>query len=91
MDYDANVYLAVTLSPSSPHLNDPTTLASVHPAIALVGQMGTMRDVQLYSVPKQDWAGVGNDVLRSLKNCEGVGRVDVQELKTRVKRGGDEF
>jgi hypothetical protein len=90
-NYDLNTYLAVTLSPSSPFLQQPAALAQVHPAVAHVGQVGQMEDVQLFSVAKFEWERASGDVLNKLENSEGVRRVDVQELAQRTKRGVDEL
>ncbi|KAJ6621803.1 hypothetical protein B0H10DRAFT_2015828 [Mycena sp. CBHHK59/15] len=90
LNYAANTYLAVTLPASSSYLQAPASLGLVHPAIAHVGQVGGMPDVQLLSISKQEWEveAVREQILVSLKD---VGRVDVQEPKQRAKRGGDEL
>jgi hypothetical protein len=87
LNHDLNTYLAVTISPSSPHYNAPRQLAELaHPSIVHVGQVGAMEDVQLFSVPNLEWDRVSKDVIDSLSKLEGVGRVDVQKLETRAKR-----
>lgn len=91
LNHSVNTYLAVTLLPSSPYITSPAALASVHPALAHVGQVGSMVDVQLVSVPNFEWEKAREDVMGSLKNAEGVGRVDLQEPIQRVKKGGDEL
>lgn len=91
LNYDLNTYLAVTIPASSPFFQHPAALAQVHPAVAHVGQVGEMQDVQLFSVAKFEWEKVGADVLRKLGKSEGVGRVDVQEPEQRVRRGVDEL
>ena len=91
LNYEANTYLAVTLSPGSTYFQDPATLAAVHPSISHVGQVGPLQDVQLVSVPKRDWDGVKEEVLQSLMGSGGIGRVDVQVAQQRAKRGGDEL
>jgi hypothetical protein len=91
LDRSANTYLAVSLSPSSPYLQDPSALSGAHPALTHVGQMGQMRDVQILSVPIQDWNNAQHDVLRSLNAQEGIIRVDVQVLRERTKRGEEEL
>ncbi|OCH86202.1 hypothetical protein OBBRIDRAFT_738453 [Obba rivulosa] len=89
LNYDQNVYLAVTLAPSSASFNSPSVLA-VHPSVTHLGTVGQMRDVQLLSVPRHDWDDVQAEVLSSLRSLGGVNRVDVQEPpRTRVKRGGE--
>jgi hypothetical protein len=91
LNYTLNTYLAVTLSSSSPFIASPEALASVHPAIAYVGQVGSMADVQLVSVPKFKWEKASEDMLGALNGAEGIRRVDVQEPVQRIKRGGDEL
>ena len=91
LNYDMNTYLAVTLSSSSPFLQQPATLAQVHPAVAHVGQVGQMPDVQLFSVAKFEWEKVSEDVLSKLEKSDGVGRVDVQTPAQRSRRGNDEL
>lgn len=53
--------------------------------------MGELSDVQLVSVKKNDWERDNGEVLSKLKSGEGVTRVEVQQNRQRVKRGGDEF
>ena len=91
LDHDANTYLAITLSPSSPYLRDPSSLAKVHPSAIHVGQVGEMNDVQLISVPKQQWDSAQNDILQYLNGQEGIRGVDIQSVKVRPKRSGDEL
>ena len=92
LNYETNVYLAVSLSANSPYLVDPSLLASVHPALTHVGlAIGQMQDVQLLSVPKDEWSRVQGDVMGLLGGLEGVGRVDVQEVRRRYKRDGEEL
>ncbi|KAJ3731602.1 hypothetical protein DFJ43DRAFT_1078027 [Lentinula guzmanii] len=90
-NYDLNTYVAVSLAPNSPFLNTPSSLSSIHPALTHVGQVGQLQDVQLVSVPKDDWNNIGDDILASLKGSEGISSVSVQELRQRTKRGGDEL
>ena len=91
LDHDANTYLAITLSPSSPYLRDPSSLAKVHPSAIHVGQVGEMKDVQLISVLKQQWDSTQKDILQYLNGQGGICSVDIQSVKVRPKRGGDEL
>ncbi|KAJ4475540.1 hypothetical protein J3R30DRAFT_565468 [Lentinula aciculospora] len=91
LNHNLNTYVAVTLAPNSPFLDVPSSLSTVHPAVTHVGQVGQLHDVQLVSVPKEDWSNIGDDILASLKGSEGVTSVNVQELKQRTKRGSDEL
>ncbi|KAE9405849.1 hypothetical protein BT96DRAFT_306495 [Gymnopus androsaceus JB14] len=69
----------------------PSSISTLHPALTHVGQVGSLDDVQLVSVPKEDWSNIGDDILASLKNSQGVHSVSVQEPKQRTKRTGDEL
>jgi hypothetical protein len=89
LNFDANVYLAVTLSSTSPYQSNPPLLGAVHPAIAYIRRVGELQDVQLVGVPKQSWDSERDDIMRSLETAEGVIQIDVQSLKQRAKR--DEF
>ena len=91
LDYNANTYLAITLSPSLTYLLDLSSLAKVHPSAIHVGQVGEMKDVQLISVPKQQWDSAQKDILQYLNDQEGIHSVDVQSVKVWPKRGGDEL
>jgi hypothetical protein len=89
LNYDANVYLSVTFSSSSPFYRNPSGLASSHPAVNHVGMVGQLEDVQLFSVPKAHWDSSQQDIMSFLKNGQGVQRVDVQSLKQRSKRSDE--
>lgn len=97
LNHALNAYLAVTLAPSSRFLADPPALAAavrVDPPIpiAYVGPAGQISDVLLLSVRKEDWERAGAErVVRGIEGVEGVRKVDVQVLKQRAKRGGDEL
>lgn len=98
LDHVAFTYLAVTLSPQSPHFSSPNALATrtseaiqgsnVHH----LGRVGELEEVQLYSVPKDVWDssnGASARIIEMLKSLEGVKAVDVQVPKVRSKRGGE--
>ncbi|KAF9265711.1 hypothetical protein L218DRAFT_957338 [Marasmius fiardii PR-910] len=91
MNYDLNTYIAITLDPGSSLFQSPVSVASVHPALVHVGQVGELKDVQLVSVPKSEWNTIRDDILASLRSSQGIVGVEVQQLKQRVKRGGDEL
>jgi hypothetical protein len=91
LDHTANAYLAVSLSPSSPYIQNPSALSSAHPLITHVGQVGEMKDVQLLSIPRQEWDRAQHDILGSLNTHEGITWVDVQIVKQRAKKGADEL
>ncbi|EJD46241.1 hypothetical protein AURDEDRAFT_22872, partial [Auricularia subglabra TFB-10046 SS5] len=86
MDYNSNTYLAVTVSPSSPYISNPASLADVHSQLQYVGKVGELADVQLFSVPKSEWETVQAAVQQALKGVAGVQSVDVQVPKQRAKR-----
>ena len=86
-----NVFITVTLSPTSALYTNPDDLV-VHPLITRLGRVGSLQDVQLLGVPRDSWAHAQREVLDALNALKGVLRVDVQDLpKLRTKRGGDEL
>lgn len=88
-DYNANVYIAVTLTPSSAYLNNAINLPA-YPSVTTAGNVGQLEDVKLLSVPKDEWRSAGDDILKLLREDQGnVLRVDVQEPKIRRKRGDE--
>lgn len=90
LNHDINVYLAVSLTPTSIYTNTPIAL-SEYPSVAQVGNVGELPDVKLLSVPKGEWQNINEDILQQLrKDSANIVRVDVQEPKARKKRGGFE-
>lgn len=98
LDYAAFTYLAITLSPQSPHFTNPNALATraseiiQNANVQHVGRVGELEDVQLFSVPKNVWDASGGEstkIVDTLKSLEGVTGVDVQAPKMRAKRGGE--
>ena len=91
LDYNTNVYLAVSIQPMSQYTTTPISLAS-YPSVSDIGTVGQLTDVKLLSVPKDEWENVGTNILEILKqDTQNVLRVDVQMPKTRTKRGTDEL
>ena len=89
LDYAANIYLAVSLTPSSAYHGSPIEVPSF-PAVTQIGNVGELSDVLLLAVPKDDWQSDGSTILQTLKeDKDNVVRVDVQEPKRRMKKGGD--
>ena len=88
LDYSTNVYLAVSLTPTSIYHNTPVQITSF-PTVNQVGNVGALTDVLLLAVPKTDWESGGGGILETLRGDKAnVVRVDVQEKKRRAKRGG---
>ena len=86
-----NVLITVTLSPTSALYSSPDGLI-VHPLLTRLGRVGELQDVQVLSVPRDNWSQTQGDVLSALNALPGVLRVDVQDPpRTRTKRGGDEL
>lgn len=91
MDHSTNVYLAVTVSPTSQLFSQPEHLAT-HPSISHLGPVGQLEDIQLLSVPRASWGRVQGEVLAQLNSLNGVQRVDVQDApRQRVKRGAEDL
>lgn len=87
LDYNANIYLAVSLTPSSIYHNAPVEVPS-YPGVTQIGNVGELSDVLLLAVPKDEWQTDGTAIVEKLKeDTSNVARVDVQEPKRRVKRG----
>ncbi|KAF7762152.1 hypothetical protein Agabi119p4_8745 [Agaricus bisporus var. burnettii] len=95
LDHASNIYLSITLSPSSPLFSTPSALSTgSHSLLTYQGQVGALSDVQLYSIPRgglePNWDSIQEDVLRGIREREGVVRVDiVQPPKQRAKRGDE--
>ena len=90
LNYDTNIYLAVSLASASAYTSLPIVLPE-YPSVTQVGDVGALPDVKLLSVPKDEWLNIGEDVLRKLReDSVNIVRVDVQEPKTRKKRGAFE-
>ncbi|KAL1744285.1 hypothetical protein HDZ31DRAFT_39023 [Schizophyllum fasciatum] len=86
MNFAANVYVALTLASSIEPSSVPST-AGLTSSLNHVGPVGQLRDVQLYSIPKDQWS---DEIAARLKGTNGVMHIDVQaEPKQRAKR--DEF
>lgn len=87
LDHNANVYLSVTLSSGSSLFAAPANLAGAHSQLTHQGPVGALPDVQLYSIPRPNWDNIHEDLLRSIREREGVVRVDiVQAPRQRAKR-----
>jgi hypothetical protein len=48
---------------------------------------GALPDTHVFSVPKSTWVGSSAAIVHALRQTDGVLRVDVQEPRTRAKRG----
>lgn len=87
--FDDNVYLAVTVSPTSRFMANPEQLAA-HLSLTHLGTVGQLQDVQLLSAPRAGWPHVQGEILALLNNLDGVKHVDVQDPpRQRVRRGDD--
>jgi hypothetical protein len=92
LDHAANIYLSVTLSKSSSLFSTPSALSTSHSLLTYQGQVGSLSDVQLYSVPRgqPNWNNIQDEVLKGIREREGVVRVDiVQPPKQRSKRSDE--
>ncbi|KAJ3570001.1 hypothetical protein NP233_g4691 [Leucocoprinus birnbaumii] len=87
LDFTSNVYLSITLSSSSSLFSSPSSLASTSSSLTYQGPVGSLPDVQLYSIPKPNWGNIQEEVLSDIRGREGVVRVDiVQPPRQRKKR-----
>lgn len=105
LDHASNTYLALTFPPTSPYIQNPSSLKHLSPpseqsenrAFQLVqlhhvSQVGELEDSHIYQVDgvdKTEWERVKDQVLGALKGDRGVRAV--QELKPRVRVKRDEF
>lgn len=96
LTFDSHTYLSVLLSTPPPtSLTQPQTPILTSPVpISYVSPVGALSDEHLFAVDLpaggQAWKDVERDVLRALKEQEGVRKVKVLDPpKQRVKR--DEF
>lgn len=91
LNHDINIYLAVSLAPSSQYSTSRIDLPS-YPSVSDIGPVGQLSDVKLLSIPKDEWENAGENILETLRqDKQNVLRVDVQMPKTRKKRGTDEL
>lgn len=95
IDYTTNHYIAVTLQSTSPFYHNPAHLPAqtppLQPYLTYVGPVGSLQDVQLYSIPKSIFESVKDQVFATLEGMPDVSAADVQVPKQRAKRGGDEL
>ncbi|KAI9512098.1 hypothetical protein F5148DRAFT_974135 [Russula earlei] len=84
LHYDTHTYLAIALTQSSSLLADPS---KIHPDLKHIGPAGALPDVHVFSVPKPTWEHSSAVIIHALHQTDGVLRVDVQEPRTRAKRG----
>ncbi|KAK7438464.1 hypothetical protein VKT23_018077 [Stygiomarasmius scandens] len=90
-DYEHNVYIAVTLDPTSSLFSNPSVLSNIHSALMYVGPVGKLKDVHLVSFGKEEWNEHVEEIIQLIKGCEGINKVDVQEVKHLTKRNDDEL
>lgn len=95
MDTSTNTYVALILNPNSPYISNPTSITSHTSLINLqmrhVGNVGALDDTHLFSIPKNVWEQVQEQVMATLKGIEGVDNVQVQVPRQRAKRAGGEL
>src|SRR6266851_5804436 len=48
---------------------------------------GALPDVHVFSVPKSTWVHSSTAIIHALRQTDGILRVDIQEPRTRAKRG----
>lgn len=87
-DHDTFTYLAITLTPSSPVLGDPSRF---NPHLKHLGPAGALPDIHVFSVPKRIWEDSSTAIIQVLRQADGILRVDVQEPRTRAKRDTHDF
>ena len=93
LDQASNVYLAVTLNPTSPFVTNRESLLQVprYESITDEGFVGSLQDVKLLKVPNEVWQAEKQDISATIESNENILKVVVQEPKMRVKRDVNEF
>ncbi|KAG9008566.1 hypothetical protein FRB94_009414 [Tulasnella sp. JGI-2019a] len=94
LDYASHQYIAVTLQASSRFFQEPANLPPSQPpllSLTYVGPVGSLPDVQLFSIPKSTFETVKDQVFATLGDMPDVTSVNLQVPKQRVKRGGDDL
>lgn len=84
LDLDSNYYLSVTFSHETSTFTRPSSLANLHLSLKYEGQVGSMADIHLYSIPKSN--RIQEEVVTTLKNVPGVIRVDLVQTTRKRKR-----
>jgi len=51
------------------------------------GKAGALPNIHVFSVPKRTWEHLSAAIIQALRQADGILRVDVQEPRTRAKRG----
>ena len=98
LDYSSNTYLAITFSPTSPFYAAPATLssdphiASARLPLAYVGNVGSLPDTHLFSLPKTTYENVKDQIFAVFgEMTSDVTAIDVQIPKQRSKRVMEEL
>ena len=87
LSYDTHHYLSIILAKSSPYLASPASLAEQVPGITHVGQLGTLDDVHIYSIPLAQWGEFETaKKMEQLRDVAGVVSVSLQVPTQRKKR-----
>ncbi|GJJ11908.1 hypothetical protein Clacol_006146 [Clathrus columnatus] len=89
LNFAANTYLTVYLSPSSPYLSGQhASLNSIHPDISHVGPLGVLNDVHIISAAKEDWGrnDIREDILAALQPTQDNGIIKFEVLKEPQQR-----
>jgi hypothetical protein len=88
LNYATHAYLTILLAPSSSLLADPS---AVHPDLKYIGPVGQLPDIHIFSFPKPTWDHSSAAIISTLRQIDGVLKVDIQEPRTRVKRDQHDF
>ncbi|KAJ3486340.1 hypothetical protein NLI96_g4317 [Meripilus lineatus] len=94
LDWYNRVYLTLTFAQYSPYFMNPSSIGVGIESLNVrhEGQVGEVKDVQLVSVSKSDWAASQTEILTMLSNLAGISRVEIQEPpRQRLWRRSDEF
>jgi hypothetical protein len=87
LSYDTHKYLSIILTKSSLYFKNPSSLAQAVPGITHIGQLGALDDVQIYSIPLDQWSEFeAAKKMEHLRDIAGVINVSVQVPTQRQKR-----
>ena len=88
LSYNTHKYLSVILAKSSLYFKNPSSLEEQVPGITHLGQLGSLDDVHIFSIPLDQWGDFETaKKVEQLRDIAGVVNVSVQAPTQRQKRG----
>ena len=88
LSYNTHKYLSIILAKSSLYFKNPSSLEEQVPGITHLGQLGSLDDVHIFSIPLDQWGDFETaKKVEQLRDIAGVVNVSVQAPTQRQKRG----